>query len=241
MKRLLCGLMLLLAADVHAGPQINVGNLYDYLQGDRSTLLKRIRNGGDTTAFVKVNVYELVYDAEGRISEVLQDDLPLEQRPVIASPARLIVPAQGAQSLRLLYRGERDRERYFRLRFIPVVPERGDGFALNEEDARQYEALKARVEILTGYGSLLFVRPNGVQYRTEVEQQSQAFTVHNRGSGTVVLDHFNDCDTSGKQCATATKHHVRPGTGLPFNTAQGRMYRFELIEGGESRRVEIKG
>lgn len=241
MKRLLCGLMLLVAADAHAGPQINVGNLYDYIQGDRSTLLKRIRNDGDTTAFVKVNVYELVYDSQGQITEVLQDDLPLEQRPVIASPARLIVPAQGAQSLRLLYRGERDRERYFRLRFIPVVPERGDGFALNDEDARQYEALKARVEILTGFGSLLFVHPNGVQYRTEVEQQAQAFTVHNRGSGTVVLDHFNDCDTSGKQCATATKHHVRPGTGLPFKMAQGRVYRFELIEGGESRRVEIKG
>lgn len=242
MKKTLCGLLLLVtAATVQAAPQISVGNLYDYLGGERSTLLKRIRNSGDTTAFVKVSVIELVYDASGGITEVPQDDLPLEQRPVIASPARLIVPASGMQTMRLLYRGERDRERYFRLRFIPVVPERGDGFTLTEADAREYEALKGRVEILTGYGSLLFVNPEGVQYRTKVERGAQGFTVHNRGSGIVVLDHFNDCDVSGKQCATPTKHHVRPGTGLPFPLAQGRVYRFELIEGNERRRIEIKG
>lgn len=242
MKKTLCGLLLLAtAATLQAAPQISVGNLYDYMAGDRSTLLKRIRNSGDTTAFVKVSVVELVYGASGAITEVPQDDLPLEQRPVIASPARLIVPASGMQTMRLLYRGERDRERYFRLRFIPVVPERGDGFTVSETDAREYEALKGRVEILTGYGSLLFVHPDGVQYRTEVARDVQAFTVHNRGSGTVVLDHFNDCDVTGKQCATPTKHHVRPGTGLPFPLAQGRIYRFELIEGDERRRVEIKG
>lgn len=242
MNRFLCGvLMLLSAATVQAAPQINVGNLYDYLNGDRSTLLKRVRNGGDTTAFVKVSVFELVYDRQGGITEVALDDLPLEQRPVIASPARLIVPASGMQTLRLLYRGERAQERYFRVRFIPVVPERGDGFALSEEDARDYEALKGRVEILTGFGSLLFVHPEGVQYRTEVARDAGGFTVHNHGSGTVVLDHFNDCDSAGKQCATPTKHHVRPGVGLPFTQAPGRVYRFELIEGDERRRIEIKG
>ncbi|WP_110972584.1 fimbrial biogenesis chaperone [Pseudomonas huaxiensis] len=242
MKTMLCALLLLVtAATVQAAPQINVGNLYDYLSGERSTLLKRIRNSGDTTAFVKVSVFELVYDAQGTITEVAQDDLPLEQRPLIASPARLIVPASGMQTMRVLYRGERDKERYFRLRFVPVVPERGDGFAISEEDAQQYEALKAKVEILTGFGSLLFVHPSGTQYQTEVSSETQRFIVHNRGSSTVVLDHFNDCDASGKQCSVATKHHIRPGSDREFSRDSGRIYRFELIEGNERRRVEIKG
>jgi hypothetical protein len=33
-----------------AGPQINVGVVYDYLGGDKSTYLKRVFNGGDSTA-----------------------------------------------------------------------------------------------------------------------------------------------------------------------------------------------
>lgn len=243
MKKPLIGLLAMLASGtLAAAPQINVGGLYDYLHGERSTLLKRVRNSGDSTAFVKVSVFELVYDAQGNITEVPQDDLPVAQRPLIASPARLIVPASGLQSMRLLYRGERDRERYFRLRFMPVVPARGDGFAISEEEAQLYgKALNASIEILTGYGSLLFVPPKDVTYRTEVSREDHQFTVQNAGSGTVVLDHFNDCDASGKDCATVTKHHVRPGTGRPFPLVAGRVYRFELIEGEQSRRVEVKG
>ena len=42
----------------------------------------------------------------------------------MASPARLIVPAKGMQGTRLLHMGGRDTERYFRVRFVPVVPEK---------------------------------------------------------------------------------------------------------------------
>lgn len=62
----LCCLPLL----AQAGPQINVGVVYDYLDGEKSTYLKRVFNGGDATAFVKVNVLEIVYDADGKPQEV---------------------------------------------------------------------------------------------------------------------------------------------------------------------------
>ena len=39
--------------------------MYDYLDGDKNTYLKRVFNGGDSTAFVKVNILEIVYDADG--------------------------------------------------------------------------------------------------------------------------------------------------------------------------------
>lgn len=243
MKTLLAGMLLaLLAGTAHAAPQINVGGLYDYLEGGSSTLLKRVRNLGDTTAFVKVSVVELIYDGRGQVREVSHDDLPVSERPLIASPARLIVPASGMQAVRLLYRGERADERYFRLRFIPVLPEHGDGFAISDEEAQAYEAqLKAGVNILAGYGSLLFIRPQETAFRTEISEREDQFTVLNNGTATVVLDHFNDCNLSGNQCAVATKHHIRPGLERPFSRAPGRVYRFELIEGGERRRVEIKG
>ena len=243
MKRMMAGLLMAALSGVaQAAPQINVGSLYDYLDDGSSTMLKRIRNLGDTTAFVKVSVVELVYDQNGKVSEVSHEGAAVADRPLIASPARLIVPANGVQAVRLLYRGERDRERYFRLRFVPVLPESGDGFAISEEEARRYETdLKAGVNILAGYGTLIFIRPQQVRYSTEINEAGNQFSVRNAGTGTVVLDHFNHCDSKGTQCGVATKHHIRPGLNRAFDREPGRVYRFELIEGAERRRVEIKG
>ncbi|EIK95991.1 hypothetical protein PMM47T1_13565 [Pseudomonas sp. M47T1] len=242
MMRFFVALACVLPGLVQAAPQLNIGGLYDYLEGNRSTQLKRVRNGGDSTAFVKVSVAELVYQPDGTAREVPMDGLPADQRALVASPARLIVPAKGMQAVRLLYRGSRERERYFRLRFIPVLPQANDDFALSEQESEQYkDSLKAGVNILAGYGSLLFVRPEHTRFDTQVLQESGRLVVPNQGNSTVVLDHFNDCDASGEQCEVATKHHLLPGSRRAFDTRPGRQYRFELIEGEQSRQVEFKG
>jgi P pilus assembly chaperone PapD len=131
-------LLLVLCTAAEGAVQLNIGGLYDYLPGTRSTLLKRVRNGGDTTAFVRVSVAELRYDDHGQPYEVSLEGLAPAERPLVASPARLIVPANGMQSVRLLFRGERDKERYFRLRFIPVLPEVDEGFGIDAEQAQVY-------------------------------------------------------------------------------------------------------
>ncbi|MFK3726111.1 molecular chaperone [Pseudomonas monteilii] len=225
---------------VQAAPEINVGTLYDYLDAGSSTLLKRVRNGGDSTAFVKVSVAELVYDADGKSREIPLDDLPLAERGLVVSPARLIVPARGMQAMRVLYRGDRSRERYFRLRFIPVLPERGDGFAVSAEEAKAYgNSLKAGVQLLTGYGTLLFVRPKEVRYDTPVRMQDGRLQISNRGNSTVVLDHFRHCAPQGHECAAAAKHHLLPGRTREFPGQPGRLYRFELQEGDKRQEMAI--
>ncbi|CAM3828384.1 putative fimbrial chaperone EcpB [Pseudomonas reidholzensis] len=226
----------------YAAPQLNVGTLYDYLDSGKSTLLKRVRNGGDTTAFVKISVAELVYDANGVAREVDTDGLPLEQRGLVASPARLIVPAQGMQAVRLLYRGARAEERYFRLRFVPVLPETGDGFAVNEAEAEQYrDSLKAGVNLLAGYGTLLFVRPAEARFQTPVQRQGGQLTVANQGNTTVVLDHFRQCLTPGQNCEPATKHHLLPGRSRAFEGQVGKVHQFELHEGAEHKAMVVEG
>ncbi len=233
---------LLLPWPAFAAPELNVGTLYDYLEPGSSTLLKRVRNGGDQTAFVKVSVAELVYDSQGQAREVGLDDLPLAERGLIVSPARLIVPARGMQTMRILYRGERDRERYFRLRFMPVLPEQGDGFALSEQEAKAYgDSLKAGVQLLAGYGTLLFVRPSQVRYDTSAGMENGRLHIRNKGNATVVLDHFRHCDPDGQACATATKHHLLPGRERDFPGQPGRVYQFELREGDKRQDMTING
>jgi len=52
-----------------AAPSIHIGAMYDYLEDNRSTLLKRIRNSGDSTAFVRVSITEVSFGETGEPQE----------------------------------------------------------------------------------------------------------------------------------------------------------------------------
>ena len=83
--------LLLMSLAAQAGPAINVGVVYDYLEGDRSSYLKRVFNGGTSTAFIKVNVLEIVYNADGTSREIpvasLTDDKGAATRRAIVRAA----------------------------------------------------------------------------------------------------------------------------------------------------------
>ena len=176
---------------ISAGPQINVGTVYDYLDGDKSTYLKRVFNSGDSTAFVKVNILEIVYDADGKSREIeVRNQADMSSRDgLMASPARLIVPANGMQGTRLLLMGERDTERYFRVRFIPVVPEKEDEFAVSAEERDEYKNnLSAGVNVMTGFGTVFFVRPKNSRFDSVIEDAPTTYRVRNNGNTVVVVD-----------------------------------------------------
>ncbi|AZF51546.1 hypothetical protein C4J85_1045 [Pseudomonas sp. R4-34-07] len=228
-----------------AAPNINVGVFYDYLDGDKSTYLKRVFNGGDSTAFIKVTVMEIVYNADGTSQEVeLKSNADNTARDgLMATPARMIVPANGMQSTRLLYLGERESERYFRLRFVPVMPEKDDEFGVSSDDREAYKnSLSAGVTVLAGFGTVFFVRPKTTRFDTRTEEREGEYGLRNAGNSVVVVDEFKDCSTAEPQdCQPITKSHILPGRDFSFTKQAGRTYRFTLIEGGEKNTHEVKG
>lgn len=236
---------LLLAQVAHAGPQINVGVVYDYLEAGKSTYMKRVFNGGTSTAFVKVNILEMVYDADGSYREVpVKTSADISARDgLMASPARLIVPANGTQGTRLLFMGNRDKERYFRVRFVPVVPQTEDEFAISEEERQDYkDSLAAGVRVLAGYGTVFFVRPTDTRFDTRVADDTTRYALHNQGNSVVVVDEFKDCAAGSPQdCRPTIKHHIMAGRSFAFDKQPGRVYRFNLIEGSAKKTIEIKG
>jgi Mat/Ecp fimbriae periplasmic chaperone len=249
MKRIL-GLMAIgiLSASAHgASPSINIGSLYEYIDSNRSNVLKRVRNTGDVTAFVRVNVTEMIYDAEGHATEVPVTTEHLGQQAgapgnsLVASPARLIVPAKGQHATRLLYQGDRDKERYYRVRFVPVVPEKGDAdFALNDAEATKYQSeLSAGIQVLTGYGIVVMVRPNEAHYDVQVHDEPGAFTMRNQGNTTVSIDNFVDCGAGEKNCTDPRKIHLLPGLSQRFEKVDGHRYRFDVVEGDKSRKMQF--
>jgi hypothetical protein len=246
MKRLLVLFgFYLLSQTAQAGPQINVGVVYDYLDGDKSTYLKRVFNGGESTAFVKINILEIVYDADGTAREV-----PLENQAdgsarngLMASPARLIVPANGMQGSRLLFMGEREKERYFRVRYVPVVPEKEDEFAVSAEERDEYKKnLSAGVNVLAGYGTVFFVRPKETRFDSVIENDASQYRIRNNGNSVVVVDEFKDCSLKNEQeCLPTTKHHILAGRIFKFDKQSGREYRFTLVEGSNITKLNVKG
>ncbi|WP_419711846.1 molecular chaperone [Pseudomonas sp. NFX224] len=244
MKRLwvlLCSSGLSLA--VSAGPQINVGTVYDYLDADKSTYLKRVFNSGDSTAFVKVNILEIVYDADGSHREI-----PVKTQTdgsgrdgLMASPARLIVPAKGMQGTRLLLLGNRDTERYFRVRFIPVVPEKEDEFAVSSEEREAYkDNLSAGVNVMTGFGTVFFVRPKNSRFESVVDDSAGVYRLRNNGNTVVLIDEFRNCSLKNEtECEPVTKHHVLAGKTFEFEKKPGREYRFNLVEGASKKTLRI--
>jgi hypothetical protein len=247
MKRLLalCGLALV-STMAQAGPQINVGVVYDYLDGDKSTYMKRVFNGGTSTAFVKVDILEILYNEDGSYQEVaLQDqEGALAKNGLMASPARMIVPANGMQGTRLLFMGERSEERYFRVRFVPVVPEAEDEFAISAEEREEYkkERIAAGVKVLAGFGTVFFVRPKETRFDTAIDNSADRYVLRNNGNSVVVIDEFKDCAAKkDNDCRPTMKHHVMAGRSFSFDKEPGREYRFNLVEGRDEKAIEIKG
>lgn len=246
MKRLVLAMVLSgLPFALQAGPQINVGTVYDYLDGDKSTYLKRVFNSGDSTAFVKVNILEILYDADGTSREIeVRSQADMSSRDgLMASPARLIVPANGMQGTRLLMMGERDRERYFRVRFIPVVPEKEDEFAVSAEEREQYKTtLSAGVNVMTGFGTVFFVRPKDSRFDSVIEDTQTTYRVRNNGNTVVLIDEFRNCALKDETaCQPTTKHHIRAGNSFEFDKQAGREYRFNLVEGDSKKSLRVAG
>jgi hypothetical protein len=228
---------------ISAGPQINVGTVYDYLDGEKSTYLKRVFNSGDSTAFVKVNILEIVYDADGGHQEIpVRTQVDGSGRNgLMASPARLIVPAKGMQGTRLLHMGNRDTERYFRVRFIPVVPEKEDEFAVSSEEREAYkENLSAGVNVMTGFGTVFFVRPKNSRFDSVIDDSAGVYRLRNNGNTVVLIDEFRNCSLKNEtECEPVTKHHVLAGKTFEFEKKPGREYRFNLVEGASKKTLRI--
>ena len=234
-----------LSASAIASPSINPGPMFGFLDDGKSAVLKRIYNSGTSTAFVKVVVQEIIYDAQGQPVEqppIALSAAPLAQHnTLLASPARMIIPANGMQSTRLLFMGRRDHERYYRVRFIPVLPSSVDSFDQSTDDQQTYKKeLAAQVTLLTGFGTLLFVRPDKVKFDTRLNDEKDTYSVHNAGNSVIALDFVKSCHAEKTtECSAIIQHYVLPGKTYTFTKEQKRIHSFVLQEGATKRNISF--
>ncbi|MBD9552806.1 hypothetical protein IB221_11080 [Pantoea sp. PNT01] len=234
---------LLFSPSTFATPVIGIGSMYDVLTPGMQSMTKRIYNTGDSTAFVRVEILEIHPERQDKNNELPQKEVSgktLERERLIVTPQRLIIPPSGFQSVRMLWPGERNSERYFRIRFIPVMPESDDGFGLDKKAVSEYrkENLQAGLNVLTGYGTILIVQPEKPLFNTVIHDAApDSLSVRNNGNATVSLDAIRQCKFANTDCGSVTREFILPGRTHDVKRKAGYKTNFTLIEGSNKRNL----
>ncbi|MBJ7262658.1 MAG: hypothetical protein JHC61_02460 [Burkholderiaceae bacterium] len=239
MKHLIMLVLTTVVSVVHSAPSISIGKTYEFIEANARTLTKGVKNSGTSTAFVRVELVEITYDgaqAAERPVLIVAPHGSSPQATLIASPARMIIPAGSTQHTRLLAMGPRDAERYYRVRFIPVIPQQSDAFALTNEEREQYaDEMSASLTFMAAFGAILVVRPATPVYDTRLDDSRETYRVRNAGNTMVMLDDLMDCDMAGRACSSGSLRRVVPGGQITIQKRAGRSYRSTLIEGERHR------
>lgn len=235
MKKLLIAIATTISTSAAATPSINIGAMHSFIEPERSTLLKQIRNSGSSTAYVWATATEIEFGQAGESQEKDIDREGLlrgEGYGLVVSPTRLIIPAEGVQANRMVVVGNRDIERYYRVRFVPVLPDSSTEFGLTPEQAEKYEKeVNAGISIMAGYGAVVVVRPEHTYYDTIFNENTRQVTLINRGNSTVVLDAFAQCESKQVNCHSYRVRYLRPGTSMTLEKKAGESFQFTLVEG----------
>ncbi|HIF2548656.1 TPA: hypothetical protein ACXZLZ_004224 [Salmonella enterica] len=225
----------------HATPVIGIGSMYDVLTPDMQSMTKRIYNTGDSTAFVRVELLEMNLGDDKGEKQIPPKELygkTLERNRLIVTPQRLIIPPAGFQAVRILWPGGREKERYFRVRFTPVMPEVNDSFGLDKKAVSEYrkETLRAGLNVLTGYGTIVIVQPEKPQFNTAIESAgASSITIKNNGNATVSLDNIRQCRAANTDCGAVSREFILPGRTHTMSNISGYKTNFTLIEGNSKR------
>jgi len=226
---------------VSATPVIGIGSMYDVLTTGTQSIAKRIYNSGDSTAFVRVEILQIHPGKINEAKETPQKEVSgntLEKDRLIVTPLRMIIPPSGFQSVRILWPGDRSVERYFRVRFTPVMPELNDGFGLDPHSAGEYRktTLKAGLNVLTGYGTIVVIQPDNPVFNTVVDNADPGkVTVSNAGNATISLDNVRSCKSAVSDCGEITREFIFPGKSKSVVKKSGYKTNFTLIEGNTKR------
>lgn len=190
-KSIIRGLLLLY------GLNVCIGSLYAYAginvdrtiinfpadQAPRQDVI--VSNQGDETAYVKVEVLEVINP--GQENEERRPLTNLEQITFVASPAKLVIPAKGRKQVRLVNLAAPDGEKVYRINFTPVAPP----LAATEGMG---------VRILVAYQVLALIHPAKPLEDLDISLQGKQLIIRNNGNSYALITNIRQCDNQGENC-----------------------------------------
>lgn len=222
-------------APVHA--DIRVGAMHHYIEPGQRTLTKQIRNTGTTTAYVRVDVATV--DERGQAPGPAPDATVVPG--LLVSPSRLIIPAGGHHTVRILLTGARDEERYYRIRFIPVPPTKTHGFDVSAADSETFRAsVGTAINVMIGYGVFVVGAPTHARFATTVHDADGDAWIRNEGNSSLLVHDHRVCSHADKRCRASSFVRIGPGKTWSLPVDGGQYHQLDLQE-GSSRRPLVLG
>lgn len=228
---------------VSAVPVIGISSMYDVLTPGTQSMAKRIYNTGNTTAFVRIDLFEIYPGNKTKARELPQKEIvgnTLEKDRLIVTPLRMIIPPSGFQAVRILWPGDRRVERYYRVRFTPVMPDSSDDFGLDDKTMNEYrkKTLQAGINLLTGYGTVVIIQPDVPIFNSKFDtSRPGVISVTNNGNATISLDNIRHCKPNDVDCGIVTREFILPGRGKDIERRVGYKTSFTLIEGNHKKEL----
>ena len=144
-----------------------------------------VSNQGDETAYVKVEVLEVINPGEANEERRLLNNL--EDITFVASPAKLVIPAKGRKQVRLVNLAPPDKEKVYRINFTPVEPP----LAATEGMG---------VRILIAYQVLALIHPAQPSEDLDMHVEGNSLMVKNNGNSYALITNLRQCDSNGENC-----------------------------------------
>ena len=202
-----------------------------------------IRNiTSDKPAYVTVDVYRL--HNPGADKEELTELKVTDDAEIYVMPRQVLIPAGGSRAVRvyLTRKVERDRDRYYRIRFSPspLQPEHWHNSSASSTGSSLFLGL--------GVGQLLMVGRTKPEYETRVSTRKEAkagdniLMIENRGNSYVRINNMKTCfqKTLRKPCQYGGNKHVNAGATLSFPVSgKTATIDFDLAEGDRIRKVQV--
>jgi hypothetical protein len=213
---------------------IRVGAMHHYFAPDQRTLTKQIRNTGTTTAYVRVDI--AAADEQGQaLTDQNTTDVGL-----LVSPSRLIIPAGGSHTVRMLLMGPRHDERYYRVRFVPVPPTKAHGFEVSVAETDAFRAeVGTSIQVMIGYGVFVVGAPVAPRLSTTVHDAEGSAWIRNEGDTSLLVHDHRICSRADDRCRASSFTRIGPGkTWIPPG-GDGEYHRFDLQEGSHRRSLVL--
>ena len=157
----------------------------------------KVINNGDEEGYVQIDVFEVRNpgtDKEERVKVTDPNAVKL-----IASPAKLAIPANGQKLVRIVNLDPSStEERIYRINVTPVLP------PLQEDSG-------SVVRVVVAYQLLVIVDPAEPREGIDIKRSGYRLTVANNGNTNVLISDGKQCDPASDHCVDIAAHRVYPG------------------------------
>lgn len=187
--------------------------------------IKVINNGSDV-GYVEVEV--LAVHNPGTPEEQRVKVTDPDQIKLIASPSKLMIPANSQKLVRIvnLDPGSTE-ERIYRINVTPVLP------PLQEDEG-------SVVRVVVAYQLLVIVDPATPREEVEVLRQGYRLTLNNKGNTNILFSDGRQCEADNTNCVEIAAHRVYPGNSWQVDLEKDAPVVFKLTSYNGIREIRTE-